>query len=377
MDPATGLVVKAIALPLAKKYAGKFLANLVDPNTSRFKEQRDEMFRDWQVETTQLVHELAEESVAAAAGVDERVAEIEAKLAERADDAEGHAVFANYALQAYQEPIEERRKMLEYAAAGIIDVRLTVAEHARVQRRLRELEPIDVLTLYGLSRTYGRVFARQCYANEHDMRGALLTANGGGDALWAAGCVRIAPEPSGTYISVETPFPDVPALVITDFGRLLLRVMRGYSRARAVPFAVPGREQLAAERSREDGLSAFPSINELRRVLALLVAAREPTASRYQAPQWSTGERNTGRDCTPPEARTAGRLDVEGLAAHEAERVRILAPKADSELTQSRIAERIAIESARCDGGDTWAVHVYGPHDVIRHLADDLDVRWF
>lgn len=38
--------------------------------------------------------------------------------------------------------------------------------------------------------------------------------------------------------------------------------------------------------------------------------------------------------------------------------------------------DRIGARAQRQDNGE-WYVRIFGPHDVLRRLAEDLDIRWF
>jgi hypothetical protein len=204
------------------------------------------------------------------------------------------------------------------------------------------------------------------------MRGALLVENGGGDALIASGCLRAQTTVLSNYVPGSK---SAPVFIITDFGKLLLRVLRGYCRAREVPFIVPGREHLEGERSRKQGIEEFPIVDQLRQVLFTLVAVRAPAACGYQPPSWSMGDASTGRGSQPPSATGRARLSISELSSDEADRVRALAPAAP-EVMHGMPTNEIGVGFTRIDGTDKWRVWVDGPHDILRHLADDLDVRW-
>jgi hypothetical protein len=56
-------------------------------------------------------------------------------------------VLDNYGYEAAREPMDERRRMLAYAAAGSVHHTLTIAQLARVERMIRELDPDDLVVL--------------------------------------------------------------------------------------------------------------------------------------------------------------------------------------------------------------------------------------
>lgn len=381
MDPIT----LKIAEYAAKKAVGHIvkrdvyprLASILDPDT-RFAEAWKEVLEEFTLGAARKADEAAA-AILILAEMQGRLEEMLREVNERVEDQEARAVWAKYGLQAWQEPLDERRRMLEYAAAGIVDTRLSVAEHARVQRLLIELDPPDVIDLYALSRTYHYMWGGQRYGNEGEMKSAFLASRpGAGDALFASNCVRYRFEAQGAFVHAgDADLPDWPFLEITNFGRLVLRVLRGYCRATTLTFEIPGREHVAGERSRDEAYEAFPALSQLREALAPVIFPRPETTSRYMAPSWSMGDREKGKNCQPPNARTCARIDVEELSGEQAEALRLVAPVSGSELNAGTIVDAISIATSKIDGTNHWTARISGPHDALRHLVDELDIRWF
>ncbi|MFO0736433.1 MAG: hypothetical protein U0270_11150 [Labilithrix sp.] len=304
--------------------------------------------------------------------------EAAAKVSERENDIEARFVLMNYESAAAREPIEERRKMLAHAAAAIVDVRMTVAEHARVQRRLDEIEPADVLALYGLSRTYGYVYKQKRYGSEDVMRGVLLDDVGCGEALESAGCVQRR-APKGTYGG------RLERVIVTSFGHLVLKVLRTYCRTRAIPFEVPGREVIAGERGREFAHATLDALSTDGRSFAGAVAAvalSEGHECRYSAPTCSLTTAHDGDNeqpnVKPPLPDGAAWIAIDNVEQGEAEQLQAFAPPASGTAPpmHGTPTKEVRVHVQKQHHGN-FAVQIHGPHDVLRHLADDLDIRWF
>lgn len=369
MDPQLALVLgtgkKALlAIPAVKKY----IESLPDPNTPRFIEARDEMFRDWNVELHNRVAEVVADLVP-------RIDDLEARISERAEDGAAKGVFANYANQAYREPIAERRKMLQYAAAGIIDVQLSVAEHARVQRRLDELDPGDVLHLLCVERACGRVFNERMYDSIGEMRYEFWRSLPNDDALSAAGCVHVSTAGGGAGVGARN------VLEVTSFGKTLLRVLRGYCRARELRVAVPGREIAADACSREEAYGRVDQVPGLAPTLRALAFGGKHQLS-YHAPEWWRGAelsedgRPRAERWAPPRAKGAARIECHRVQADEANALIAMAPLV-GQPDAGEAREEIGVDGHEYADRSGWSVRIHGPHEVLRWLADDLEVPWF
>lgn len=148
--------------------------------------------------------------------------ELRAKIEEMAADSQFQRLHANLEYEAVRSTLDERKKMLAAAAAGLCNPRMSIEDKARVERTLRELDPKDVQLLERLrvlhadphqppdnSRDSLTVNARDLLAAEPLSRGALLTA----------GCVRAinrVEKISGALYAVS------------ELGDLVLRVLATY-----------------------------------------------------------------------------------------------------------------------------------------------------
>lgn len=189
-------------LGLALTYAKKRLS----PN-ERMREAWAERIDEFVVEHSQAI---------ASAG--SRLALVEARL----EEAEAEAAFLNYAEEAMREAVAERRKMLAHAAAAILGVQaLTLAEHSKVQRMLRILDPADVVFLRRLALTCGTFFEQQDRKHPDRVRRLMLERSDSRDAL------------SGTFVeeySTNT-WDENEKARLTRFGKKVLLVMKTISPA--------------------------------------------------------------------------------------------------------------------------------------------------
>jgi hypothetical protein len=71
----------------------------------------------------------------------------EERLVSMVSDAQFVRLQANVEYEALREATDERRRMLAYAAAGLADPSMPLTLKARIERTLRGLDPIDVVTL--------------------------------------------------------------------------------------------------------------------------------------------------------------------------------------------------------------------------------------
>lgn len=114
-------------------------------------------------------------------------------LETRVNDAQFERVRRNYGFEAAREAIDDRRRMLAYADAGSVTLELTVAQIARVERTIRELDPEDVKVLAAIKSVpaprpcVGRVLdevgqelhsRRLSLLREHDPSGYILQSSG-------------------------------------------------------------------------------------------------------------------------------------------------------------------------------------------------------
>ncbi len=301
----------------------------------------------------------------------ERVDGYEEKLAERAADVEAQGVTWNYTEQAMREPMLERQVMLQHAHSSIVDVRLSVAEHARVQRRLEEIEPQDVITLFAVSRTYGNIYQGKQIRSEAELRFAFWESLANAESLVAAGCVRVLAEGGGFGGGTSN------GLYVTAFGRLVLRILRTYVRPRSLHLEVPGRETIAGSRTAGEVQAVLDGYPGLYEMIAGHVA-RDPTnlsVARYMAPTWS--QEPNGPTLQPPPPRGAARLDLYGMTPAAAELLKAAAPfhPVSDDVMSGRPRESIAVQASPVTGSDRVTGIIHGPHDVLRRVADDLNQR--
>lgn len=157
-----------------------------------------------------------------------KIADLEEKLAALVADPQFFRVRTNYCFEAAREAIDERRRMLAYAAAGSLAPGLTVGQIARVERTIRELDPDDVKFLKLLSE-YGDDGSRYSGWQENDESGHVLLA---------AGCVdKQTTVDAGTFVfaaGTRLPSGERSLLSITPLGLRVLHILDLYLRVETV-----------------------------------------------------------------------------------------------------------------------------------------------
>lgn len=348
MDPLSGyLVGKGTDLALARVRA------LLPNNDAAFLKMEREVFDGWIAELALAQKMTVEDLLRFAESAEQRLNE----LKERLDSYTSQKVQRNYIIEAGREPTEERRRMLAHANAAVLNLELTEAQNSRVERVLRELDPDDVLDLKGLDMVAGGVVFRGTFYNDGTrVRYELWTRTSSADILTSSGCIRLSHR-SGVGTSIDE-------AVVTRMGRLVLQVLRTYLADRQPRFDVPGREHVDGSRSQEDAAKVIDGVNGLRNCV---LKAR---TARYQFPKWSQ------KDLTPPPPNGKGALsqDVSDEVADEFE-----ALKADAsviELGHGKPCDGIGVRVHRNLAARQCLAEIHGPHDVLRHLADEIDARW-
>ena len=165
----TELAVAKVALPVLRKLYDRITQKNTKAVEAEFAQLRDE----WAAESYRAVTLLAE-----------RVSGLEETLEALAGDLEFQRVFLNFAYEASREAITERRRMLAHASAGVIDPEFTIAQKARIERTMRELDPEDVKLLQRIA---------QAAAGKGGLQAAFEALHEGSvsaDALIASGCVK-------------------------------------------------------------------------------------------------------------------------------------------------------------------------------------------
>jgi hypothetical protein len=374
-SPSTAIVTNRTPVEQAEEYATVFAKGLLGAlpgvgtllNEAFFESRNREGFRRF-VRHVESTHALVLREVGT---LREQIEDFDRKLEERKADAEAAGVMWNYVEQATHEPMVERQVMLAHAHASITDVRLSVAEHARFQRRLGEIEPADVIALYAISRTYGRAYDGKMIMSESELKYHFWESFPGAEALEASGCVRIIAEGGGAGVGTTN------GLRISDFGRLVLRILRTYVRPRSASIAIPGRELIPGGRSTAEAHEFIDGYPELRSIIGAHVrqAPSNLAAARYMAPSWSQG--STGK-LDLPHPHGAARVDLYGVDASTAKTLEAMAP-VDVALgvpMSGKPCEKLVIQTAPVRDRDVWTVMITGPHDVLRRLVEELEIEW-
>ncbi|MCC6665008.1 MAG: hypothetical protein IT375_14750 [Polyangiaceae bacterium] len=334
MDPNAAAIAKWATKGLATK-----LLALAKRNDEQLERDRVELAIAWGAELKSAFPQVV-------ADLERRIEDVDQKIQAALEDPQLPRVLSNFGFEAAREAIDERRRMLAHAAAGIVDPDLPVERKARVERTLRELDPIDVRALYGIH-----------LAVRSARYGALFSVPSG-DVLVASGCVRIGTSAGGFGGGGASHSADV-----TQLGHDVLRVLRSYVRSRGAPFPVPGRELAPGDRSEEEARAVLVGIPSLSQFLSLgLKRERRISASYHPKP-------------TPPATTSMIQLFVHDWSAP----VAALADALTQDAAGSELTVNIATQPYTPHVGEPYDLHrveISGPHDLLRYAADDCEAYW-
>jgi hypothetical protein len=261
----------------------------------------------------------------------------------------------NYAEQAVREPIDERARMLEHAAAAIIDVRLTVAEHATVQRILQELNPEDVLELHLLDRVAGNIYEGEQYRSPEHLRHYIWGKCLGRDVLVSSGCIRLTYEDGGMGVGIH------PGAAVTPVGKRMLRVVRSFVATRGTN-DVPGRPVIPGSRTYQEARTVVGE--------QLWSAMLRLSPFLYDYPKCG----KTPKDLPAPTAKAVLRATL--LPTADAERLAGLRVNHVVASTMPGLPVDGLATEMRPLGEDRAEFVLHGPHDLLRWLADDVEAAW-
>jgi hypothetical protein len=343
--------------------------------TTRFIEERDEMHRGWTAETHLRLAQHIEESRENFLAVGGALEEHQRQLEELFEQHEAQLLAVLYAEDAYREILEERRRMLSFAAASIVDLSLTIEQKARIEKLLRELDPADIFELHKLSRCVGRVERTHdgdfVHATTAALRHHLLSRSKSGDALIATRCVGETIVPTGSGWGGAGGSAHASAYV-TERGHLVLYVLRHYVDEKHDAFVGCGREAIPGSRSEVDArkaLAAVPGLLPKTRDALRLTRAVEPVRPRFVPPSAKIppGDTRHIRQVPWPAPTDLAAVHLPAMVPEAAKA--IPTPPEGSELGVQR-------DDLPQYGRPAMNVVIKGPVDLLRWLADDLDARW-
>jgi hypothetical protein len=132
---ATGKTALAQGLKILGRYEQK--------NTAALMAAWDEAKDEWLVELRRLLPDVLRRL--------EGIEQFQEKLRARTEAPQFHRLLDNVSIEASREAIDERRRMLAHVGAGVFDFTMTIAQAARCERVIRELDPEDILALREVS----------------------------------------------------------------------------------------------------------------------------------------------------------------------------------------------------------------------------------
>jgi hypothetical protein len=343
IDPLTVLIGKKVAALATAETLKRFKTH-ASFNDDKMGMERVELALDWGVELKQALALMVP-------FLESKFGDIDARIGELFADTQTARLYGNIGLEAEREAIDERRRMLVHAAAGILDPEIPIERKARVERRLRELEPVDVRTLFGM--------ATLLRASEPLDPTKFLFSTGSGDVLVTSGCVRVTTSGGdGAGRGVDS------TVSLTELGRDILVVLRSYVVTRGSPFVVPGREFTPGDRTDENAKAQIAELTALTELLARRRREHDPYAALY----YERSRAKPASACLKFFARPR-----DDLTTQLVQRLRLQI--ADSELA---ITQEPQPYGTGKDGQDVeiLRIEVSGPHDLLRHCADDAEAWW-
>ena len=226
----------AKVVPTVVRFLLRAATEFRDGRTSAFeKAARDEL----DLMLADHIGELRESFLEYSSALSDRVTKDE--LARHLDsllkDPQFYRLQGNYCLEHQREAMDERRIMLDHAAFGSAIPQMSLAEVARTERTIRELDPLDVMLLSCLRDISGTrprdtllrmadgELERVKKITEEREACALVVRKSAqhGDVLLSAHCVReFQPNAFDSFDAVE----------ITTLGANVLKVLTGYVNAR-------------------------------------------------------------------------------------------------------------------------------------------------
>lgn len=279
----------------------------------------------------------------------EAIEDLETRLEEQHNDAQFMTLWSNLGYEAAREALDERRRMLEHAAAGLIDPRLSIEDKARVERTLRQLDPTDVRTLYGLH----RVVDRRPERKRHEL---WTDAGMSGEVLLSTGCVK-----EDLHAGAAGGAP--PDLHLTRLGELILRTLRSYVLERGAPFDIPGRTPEPSHRGKQE---VFEYLSRVPELIDFLSWAKNTSHIGKQFLRMGEATATTVAVGAPPYPYI--RFNIFDLGQRE------LCDTVSRKLHETELS--FVIQSEADWGEPMFVAFLTGPEDVLWLVADFVDAHW-
>lgn len=330
----THAVGSAIVKAATRKLAG-LAGKSADEHVLAF---REEAALQWSAETRRALIDLAEH-------LEGRIDDVEEGVNQMLARAEILCLCENLEHEAKREVLQERRRMLAHAQAGLFDPRMSLERKARVERTLRELDSDDVRVLHGLDLVPTAL-------DEHGVRTSLLNSSTSRDVLRASGCLRFI-TPGGYDAGNEM-------TRISDIGTDVLRALRSYRTLIAPPFEIPGRDVRADDRPELEARSLLGAVPHLDAFLGWV--RRRPGIASFTT-------------------RVEPYVKVPLLMIGVGDPVWV-EPLTDLQANLRPLGIELAIvhEEYALRAGEApvkdFRVDLTGPQDLLRHMADDCDALW-
>lgn len=278
-----------------------------------------------------------------------QVDDLHARVSEYRNDEQFLRIWDNFGYEAAREAIDERCRMLEHAAAGIVDPSIPLERKARIERTLRQLDPADVLTLHGLRLLPGTF-------ESGAPRAKLLFSVPSGVVLVSCGCVRVSTGGGGAGQGV------FEMADLTGLGIDVLRALRSYLATRTPPFAIPGREYAAGDRSETEAHELLKrSFSEVCELVTLTVRLSAAGERHYKRPATAGGDASLV-------------IFLHRWKERQPLLEQLAKATAGTDIRASLTPQPYT--SSEGPAYDVLKIECVGPHDLLRHLADEADALW-
>jgi hypothetical protein len=318
-----------------------------------------ENYREWvrDLDAAVAVHTQAiNESAEAGAQVEERIAALES-------DRRLVRIWNNLGYDAMREALEERRAMLADAAVALALSPLPIERKARIERTLRDLDPVDVCDLYGLARIVGSQDTDGTKLRTTDNLRHHVWASGGrvenAEILLSAGCVYLPPGGGAGWGG------GMQELRVSRLGAELLSVMGLYAKRRGVSFEIPGRGPAITTEELGRAQHAVAEVPGLAKFLVWTRTAPR-VGKQYAMPFEGTFVLPDGSSIKRPFLQ---------VNVYDGEQRSVVGALAEASRT-GPLRVHVGADISADDAPGAFTAHITGPHEILRVLAEGDDWWW-
>lgn len=293
-------------------------------------------------------------------GREHRKVEERIQLLEQSNEAK--RIWLNLGFEALRESTDERRRMLAFAAVSLSFDDMPIEQKALVERRLRELDPVDVTNLFCIAMAVGKT---DLDGKRHRSEGILRhkmweKMSLSKDVLLSAGMVGYVHH-SGVGVSHEETH-------VTDVGRLILKVLRLYLDTFMTSLQIPGRYPPITDSERDAAHNAVSSVDGLQDFF-----------------DWAAGQEHMGRQYLMPESQGQMKISSDGSdRTVQAPYIQINVFDDEKYDAMNRMAKgslraesKIKVYVSAQDNDGNFTLLLSAPHEILRVIASSDEKYWW